>query len=84
LADIAFWIIGKQRPRTDPASARPNGCLPSGRFSVQRLPSKSDGGPSLLLVNPIRRVSQEVVHSGHGRRSEITPVAKRLMVELSI
>jgi predicted transcriptional regulator len=27
---------------------------------------------------------QEVVHSGHGRRSEIAPVAKRLVVELTI
>ena len=46
------------------------------RASVSRdLKALADAG--LLRV-------QEVVHSGHGRRSEITTVAKRLVVELSI
>lgn len=50
--------------------------LERDRASVSRdLKALADAG--LLRV-------QEVVHSGHGRRSEITPVAKRLMVELSI
>ena len=50
--------------------------LERDRASVSRdLKALADAG--LLRV-------EEVVHSGHGRRSEITTVAKRLIVELRI